>query len=164
MQLVTWQKPYFAASTGTTGIIEFLCDMASDSDVSGVDVTATAVHDCPFEDSPSMQVDDFTGVDIPFDSQESRDVQGYLESLNRSPTTPISSSSDAEVVDVDTKVPSRSPHMGPQKKKKQPRRQPPTATIRHQVPSGDKPDKPRLLQWTGYIWAVHCKLCLHRMM
>ena len=106
--------------------------MASDSEVSGVDVTATAVHDSPFQ-GQSMQVDDVSGVDIPSDTQENqegRDIQGYLESLNRSPTTEISSSSDAEVPeppDTETKVTGRTPRMGPQRKK-QPRRQPPTAT------------------------------------
>ena len=65
--------------------------------------------------------------------------------------------------DVDTKVLSRSSHQGPQKKKKQPRRQPPAAT-KAPGSSGDKPDKLRLTQWTGCIWVVHWKLCLHRMM
>ena len=59
--------------------------MASDSEVSGVDVTTTAVHDTPFEvpqeHEHSMQVDDLAGVDIPSDIQENhegRDIQGYL--------------------------------------------------------------------------------------
>ena len=122
----------FAARTGTIGISEFPRNMASDSEVSGVDVTATAVHDAPSQ-GQSMQVDDFSGVDIPSDTQENqegRDIQGYLESLNRSPTTEISSSSDAEIPeppDAETKVTGRTPHMGPHRKK-QPRRQPPTAT------------------------------------
>ena len=134
----------FAARTGTIQISEFPRNMASDSEVSGVDVTATAVHDA-LSQGQSMQVDDFSGVDIPSDTQENqegRDIQGYLESLNRSPTTEISSSSDAEIPeppDAETKVTGRTPHMGPQWKK-QPR------------------------QWTGCIWAVHWKLCLHRMM
>ena len=104
--------------------------MASDSEVSGVDVTATAVHVSPAQ-SPSMQVDEFSGVDIPIDTQENqegRDIQGYLESLNRSPTTEVSSSSDADIPeDSATKVADPIPHMGPQRKK-QPRRQPPAAT------------------------------------
>ena len=78
-----------------------------------------------------MQVDEFSGVDIPIDTQENRegrDIQGYLESLNRSPTTEVSSSSDADIPeDRVTKVADPTPHMGPQRKK-QPRRQPPTAT------------------------------------
>ena len=157
-----WQKPYFDDSTGTTGITEFLCDMASDSDVSGVDVTATAVHDSPFEESPSMQVDDFTGVDIPFDPQESRDVQGYLESWNRSPTTrsPVPRTRKSRMSILRFRA---TPHIWAHRRRSNlaiSLRQ----RLRHQAPSGDRPDKPRLLQWIGCIWAVHWKLCLHRMM
>ncbi|CAE7837912.1 ATG26 [Symbiodinium necroappetens] len=96
-------------------------DYSSDSEGHGADVTTTAVHDSPFEvpqdPDQSMQVDDLAGVDIPSDIQENlegRDIQGYLESLNRSPTTEISSSSDAEVPeapDVDTIRLSAGPRM-----------------------------------------------------
>ncbi|CAE7323111.1 ATG26 [Symbiodinium microadriaticum] len=86
-------------------------DYSSDSEGHGADVTTTAVHDSPFEvpqdPDQSMQVDDLAGVDIPSDmqeNQEGRDIQGYLESLNRSPTTEISSSSDAEVPEAPVRL------------------------------------------------------------
>ena len=144
-------------------------DYSSDSEGHGADVTTTAVHDSPFEvpqdPDQSMQVDDLAGVDIPSDmqeNQEGRDIQGYLESLNRSPTTEISSSSDAEVPEAPVRL-SAGPRMWIHRGRSnlavslQQR-------LRHQVPSGDKPDKLRLTQWTGYTWVEHWKLYLHRMM
>ena len=67
-----------------------------DSSVSGVDVSATAVHLSPFRDQTT---DILAGQDIPHDTPEGMDIQVYLDSL-RSPTTLVSSSSDAEVPDV----------------------------------------------------------------
>ena len=79
---------------------ELICDMtASDSETSvpGVDVTVTAVHPSPFRDPTTG--DEFDGQEISFEAPESRDVQVFLES-QRTPTTPVSSSSDAEVPEI----------------------------------------------------------------
>ena len=48
----------------------------SDSSLSGVDVTAAAVHFSPFRD-PNIR-DEFDGQEIPFEAPESRDIQVFL--------------------------------------------------------------------------------------
>ena len=81
-------------------VSELTCNMAasdSETSVSGVDVTVTAVHPTPFRDPTTG--DEFDGQEISFEAPESRDVQVFLES-QRTPTTPVSSSSDAEVPEV----------------------------------------------------------------
>ena len=62
-----------------------------------MDVTITAVHPSPFRDPATG--DEFDGQEISFELPESRDVQAFLDS-QRTPTTPVSSSSDADVPEI----------------------------------------------------------------
>ena len=66
----------------------------SESGMSGADVTITAVHPSPFRDPTTG--DEFDGQETSFEAPESRDIQAFLDS-QRTPTTPVSNSSDAEV-------------------------------------------------------------------
>ena len=69
----------------------------SESSLSGADVTITAVHPSPFRDPTTGDEFDGQGISFKsFEAPESRDIQAFLDS-QRSPTTPVSSSSDAEV-------------------------------------------------------------------
>ena len=76
---------------------------ASDSETSvpGVDVTVTAVHPSPFRDPTTG--DEIDGQEIPFEAPEGRDVQVVLDP-QRTLTTPVSGSSDAEVPEVSQPV------------------------------------------------------------
>ena len=65
--------------------------------MSGIDIIITAVHPSPFRD-PTIG-DEFDGQEISFEASESRDIQAFLDS-QRTPATPISSSSDAEVPEI----------------------------------------------------------------
>eukprot|EP00439_Symbiodinium_sp_Y106_P057252 s1078_g8.t1 len=72
----------------------------SESSMSGVDVTITAVHPSPFRDIRDPAAgDEFDGQEISFEPPESRDIQAFLDS-QLSPTTPVSSSSDTEVPEL----------------------------------------------------------------
>ena len=129
--------------------LELACNMAasdSESNMSGVDVTITAVHPSPFRDPTTG--DEFDGQEISFEAPESRDIQAFLD-LQRSPTTPVSSSSDAEVPEFT--LPASSTDFqdpGPAKKRLQ-RRVPPASKApgsigrqaRDKTPGGSSVDR-----------------------
>eukprot|EP00439_Symbiodinium_sp_Y106_P082856 s1490_g22.t1 len=91
----------------------------SASNMSGADVTITAVHPSPFRGPTTGG--EFDGQEISFEPPESRDIQAFLDS-QRSPTTPVSSSSDAEVPEFN--LPASDPRPA---KKRQQRRVPPAS-------------------------------------
>ena len=93
----------------------------SESNMSGADVTITAVHPSPFRDPTTG--DEFDGQEISFEPPESRDIQAFLDS-QRSPTTPVSSSSDAEVPELSQPAAPTEPQAERPRKKHQ-RRVPP---------------------------------------
>ena len=119
----------------------------SESNVSGVDVTATGVHLSPFKD-PNLD-DEFDGQEISLEAPESRDIQAFLDS-QRSPTTPVSSSSDAEAPELT--LPASSTDFQdptPAKKRRQQRRVPPATKApgsigrqaRDKTPGGSSVDR-----------------------
>ena len=92
-----------------------------------MDVTATGVHLSPFRDPTQGPLgDEFDGQEIPFEAPESRDVQVFLES-QRTPTTPVSSSSDAEVPEINSPA-SSTDFQDPRPAKKRHQRKVPPAT------------------------------------
>ena len=148
--LIVWQSARLE-------FLELACNMAasdSESSMSGVDVTITAVHPSPFRDPTTG--DEFDGQEISFEAPESRDIQAFLDS-QRSPTTPGSSSSDAEVPEFT--LPASSTDFQnpiPAKKRQQLSSAEYHPHLRHQVPSAVKqgtrhPEAPVL---TGWKWAV----------
>ena len=80
----------------------------SESNMSGADVTITAVHPSPFRD--------------PTTGDEG--IQAFLDS-QRSPTTPVSSSSDAEMPELGQPAASTEPQAERSRKKQHQRRVPP---------------------------------------
>ena len=89
-----------AESPSCLEFLELVCSMAasdSESSMSGVDVTITAVHPSPFREPAAG--DEFDGQEVSFEPPESKDIHAFLDS-QRSPATPVSSSSDAEVPEL----------------------------------------------------------------
>ena len=104
---------------------ELPCNLAasdSESSVSGVDVAVTAVHPSPFRDPTTGH--EFDGREIFFEAPESIDVQAFLAS-QRTPTTPVASSSDAEVPEISQPAASTEFQAGRPKKKRHQRKVPP---------------------------------------
>ena len=85
-------------------------------------MTITAVHPSPFRDPTTG--DEFDGQEISFVLPESRDIQAFLDS-QRAPTTPVSSSSDAEVPELSQPAASTEPQAERPRKKQHQRRVPP---------------------------------------
>ena len=94
----------------------------SESSMSGIDIIITAVHPSPFRD-PTIG-DEFDGQEISFEASESRDIQAFLDS-QRTPATPISSSSDAEVPEIHQPVSSADIQEDRPKKKRHQKKIPP---------------------------------------
>ena len=84
----------------------------SESNMSGADVTITAVHPSPFRDPTTG--DEFDGQEISF-----------VPHSQRSPATPVSSSSDAEVPELSQPAASTEPQAERPRKKQHQRRVPP---------------------------------------
>ena len=84
----------------------------SESNMSGADVTITAVHPSPFRDPTTG--DEFDGQEISF-----------VPHSQRSPATPVSSSSDAEVPELSQPAASTEPQAERPRKKRHQRRVPP---------------------------------------
>ena len=123
----------------------------SESSMSGIDIIITAVHPSPFRD-PTIG-DEFDGQEISFEASESRDIQAFLDS-QRTPATPISSSSDAEVPEIHQPVSSADIQEDRPKKKRHQKKILPLP--RHQDPLVGKqgttlPEDPVL---TGWNWTV----------
>ena len=114
--------------------------------MSGVDVIITAVHPSPFGDPTTG--DEFDGQEIPFEAPESRDIQVFLDS-QRTPTTPVSSSSDAEVPEISQPASSADVQEDRPKKKRHQKKVPPATKApgsigrqaRDKTPGGSSVDR-----------------------
>ena len=145
VHFIVWQS----AELTLPRVVELNRSMAasdSESNVSGVDVTATGVHLSPFRDLNLG--DEFDGLEISFEAPESRDIQAFLDS-QRSPTTPVSSSSDAEVPEISQPASSADFQEDRPKKKRHQRRVPPATKApgsigrqaRDKTPGGSSVDR-----------------------
>ena len=128
----------------------------SESSLSGADVTITAVHPSPFRD-PTTD-DEFDGQEISFEAPESRDIQAFLDS-QRTPTTPVSNSSDAEVPEFTLPASSTDFQDPRPARKRQQRRVPPVSKApgsigrqaRDKTPGGSSVDR---MEMVGALDAV----------
>ena len=140
MTLGNWQKLLSATNPGCLELANSLaCNMAasdSESSLSGADVTIIAVHPSLFREPTTG--DEFDGQEISFEAPESRDIQAFLD-WQRSLTTPVSSSSDAEVPEITLPASSTDFQDPRPARKRQQRRVPPVS----KAPGS-----------TGWKWAV----------
>ena len=133
----------------------------SESNMSGADVTITAVHPSPFRDPTTG--DEFDRQEISFVPPESRHIQAFLDS-QRSPTTPVSSRLMQKCLNS-----ASLPHP-PSLRQRDPGRSSisgePLLLPRLQDPSAGKqetrlPAHPVLIGWK---WVVLWMLCLRRIL